>query len=267
MRLLRAKPTSSFSSSESPLTKTVRDRLGARFFALGLLGLLAFSLPTRAETTMPAPPAGGQAAAPLPAPAGPHRVNGVIASFDGTTITIRTGSGETASAEVPSSAVILYNEPRTMADIQRGDFVGSAALVGADGKLHAQEVRIFPEALRGMGEGQYPMGDSATRSMTNATVSEVTEVSPTSGTLKLEFHGAASSGSDACTGHAARDGNGCLGQTEIVVAPGVPILAYTIGKSSALLPGVAVSALFEPGSEGAWTTTRLLVEHNGVKPV
>ena len=34
------------------------------------------------------------------------------------------------------------------------------ALTGADGKLHAQSVRIFPESLRGIGEGQYPTDDN-----------------------------------------------------------------------------------------------------------
>lgn len=154
-----------------------------------------------------------------------------------------------------------------MADIHRGDFVGSSALTGADGKLHAQEVRIFPDSLRGMGEGQYPMGDSTNRSMTNATVSEVTAVSPTSGTLKLEFHGAVTDANGACTGRAASDGTGCTGETEVQVAPGIPILAYVVGDSSALAPNAAVSALFAPGPDGGWIAPRLLVEHKGIKPV
>lgn len=265
----KARLTSSSSSSGNRYTEVFRDRPGTRLCALGLAGLFAFSLSAFADTKAPvqSPPALSQTVVPPPAPVGPRRVSGTIVSFDGKTVTVRTISGDTVSAAVLPTAFILYNEPRTMADIHRGDFVGSAALTGADGKLHAQEVRIFPESLRGMGEGQYPMGDSATRIITNATVSEVTEVSPTSGTLKLEFHGTASPSSGACTGHAASEGTGCVGEAEIVVAPGVPILAYTVGASSALVAGVAVSALFEPGPDGAWTTSRLLVEHNGMKPV
>src|SRR4029077_6326045 len=126
-----------------------------------------------------------QTAAPS-APA-PHRVRGTIVAFDGTVLTVRAESGETVLATVLPTTTYLFNEPRKMTDLHVGDFIGSAALMGADGKLHAQDVRIFPESLRGMGEGQYPMGDNnPNRSMTNATVSEIAAISATAGTMKLK---------------------------------------------------------------------------------
>jgi hypothetical protein len=112
------------------------------------------------------------------------------------------------------------------------------------------------------------MGDNnPNRSMTNATVSEVAAVSAAAGTLKLKFHGASPADSPICSGRAVREGSGCLGETEIAVAPGVPILAYILGDMRALVPGAAVSALISPGPDGTWTAPRLLVEHNGIKPV
>jgi hypothetical protein len=197
-----------------------------------------------------------------------HRISGAIVSFDGKSLTIKANSGETIRAGLLPTTMVLFDEPRRMSDIHVGDFIGSAALLGADGKLHAQEVRIFPETLRGMGEGQYPMGDNnANRSMTNATVSEVAAVSATAGTMKLTFHGSESVDAAACSGHAAKDGKGCVGETEITVMPGVPILAYTLGETSALVPGAAVSVLVAPGPDGTWLAPRVLVEHNGIKPV
>ena len=44
----------------------------------------------------------------------------------------------------------------SMADIKPGMFVGSTAMPGADGNLTAVEVHIFPEAMRGTGEGHRP---------------------------------------------------------------------------------------------------------------
>jgi len=200
-------------------------------------------------------------------PTGPHRVRGTIASFDGRLLTVRSDVGETVAANVLPTTICLYNEPRTVSDIHSGDFLGSAAVPGSDGKLHAQDVVLFPEQLRGMGEGQYPMGTSdSNRSMTNATVAEVTSVAK-GGTLKLRYHGAGAPGDPACTGHAAKDGNGCVGQTEIVVAPGVPVLAYVIGDTSSLVRGAAVSMVVATGPDGTAFTPRVLVEHNGVKPI
>jgi hypothetical protein len=230
--------------------------------AFALIGALCAS--AAAQTSSPAQPPGAvQVAAPAP-----HRVRGTVVSFNGTVLTVRADSGETVAASVLPTTTYLFNEPRKMTDLHAGDFIGSAALLGADGKLHAQEVRIFPESLRGMGEGQYPMGDdNPNRSMTNATVSQVTAVSATAGAMKLKFHGAGAADSATCTGHAPKDGSGCVGETEITVAPGVPILAYTVGDQGALVPGAAISVLVAPGPDGTWVVPRLLVEHNGIKPV
>src|SRR5579864_9847949 len=98
---------------------------------------------------------------------GPHRVRGTIVSFDGKTVTVKSDSGEAVAVSVLPTATFLYNEPRRVSDIHVGDFLGSAAVPGSDGKLHAQEVHLFPAPMRGTGEGQYPMGDpAANRSMT-----------------------------------------------------------------------------------------------------
>ncbi len=236
-----------------------------RAFALAASVIFAVTRPAlAADAAAPvAAPAPSQPAAPVP-----HHVAGTIVSFDGKVLNIRSDSGEMLSASVLPTTLVLFNEHRAMSDLHAGDFVGSAALTKADGKLHAQEVRVFPEALRGMGEGQYPMGDdNPNRSMTNATVSEVTAISSNAGVLKLKFHGMASSGAGTCTGHAAKDGTGCVGETEISVSPGVPIMAYALGDVSALAPGAAVSALVAPGPDGTWVIPRMLVEHNGIKPV
>jgi hypothetical protein len=216
-----------------------------------------------AEESAPTP----SAAAPAQTQAGPHRVRGAIVSFDGTHLTVKGDDGSTVTVGVLPSTIVLYNEPRKLSDIHPGDFVASAAVPGSDGKLHSQEVRIFPEQMRGMGEGQYPMGDPATnRSMTNATVAQVAAVG-IGGTLTLTYHGAGAAGDPSCTGHAAKDGNGCVGQTQLVVAPGVPVYAYVVGDTSALIPGASISLTVATGPDGNAITPRLLVEHNGVKPV
>jgi hypothetical protein len=128
-------------------------------------------------------------------------------------------------------------------------------------------VRIVPEQLRGMGEGQYSMNDPTVpnRSMTNATVAQVAAVGK-GGTLSLTYHGAGDAGASNCTGHAAEGGKGCVGQTQLYVAPGVPISAYVIGDTSSLVPGAAISMTVATGPDGNPITPRMLVEHNGVKP-
>ncbi len=223
-----------------------------------LVGLLAAS----AALAQSAPPAASTQAAP-----GPHRVRGTISSFDGQTLTVAADDGTTVSVGVLPVTRIIYDEPRKLTDIHQGDFVGSAALKGADGRLHAQEVHIFPELLRGMGEGQYEMSDNnPNRSMTNATVMQVAGVAA-NGTLTLSYHGAGAAGDPNCTGHAATGGTGCTGTSDIEVVPGIPIVGLMVGDPSMLVPGAAVSMLVVTGPAGTPVTPGITVEHNGVKPM
>ncbi len=206
--------------------------------------------------------------APLAAPP-PQRIKGTIDTFDPATriLNVKSGTGALVSIMLVPDARVIANEKRTVADIKPGDFVASAALKGADGKLHAQEVRIFPEALRGMGEGQYPM-DAPNRSMTNATVEEVNGVAMNAGTLKLSFHGSTKAADGTCTGHATAPGAGvCTGETAIDVARGISVTSWVLGDTSWLAPGLAVSIFASTGADGKLSARGVVVERNGIKPL
>jgi hypothetical protein len=211
-------------------------------------------------------PALAQTAAPPPMP---QRIRGTVEFFDPATqaLSVTMADGTSLTVTLLANARIIANEKRTVADIKPGDFVASAAVKGRDGKLHAQEVRIFPEALRGAGEGQYSM-DAPNRSMTNATVVLVNGVATNAGSLKLTFHGSSTAADGTCTGHATAPGAGtCTGETEIEVAPGVPVMSWVLGDSSWLMPGLAVSLSASVGADGKLSTQGVMVERNGIKPL
>jgi hypothetical protein len=231
-----------------------------RSLLLAVSALAAFTaLPAFAQSDTPAPPAA--------APPRPQQVQGTIVSFDGQTITVKSDTGQTMAVAILPVTRYIYDEPRKVSDIHQGDFIGAAALKGPDGKLHAQEVHIFPDSLRGMGEGQYGMGDNnPDRSMTNATVMQVASVAG-NGDLMLSYHGAGAAGDPACTGHAAPGGQGCTGTTVIEVAAGVPVVGLVAGDTSSLVPGAAVSMFVVTTPDGKQVTPGMTVEHNGVKPM
>jgi len=212
-----------------------------------------------------APPAA--IAAPAPSV---QRIKGTIDAFDPVARSLSVTSGKTAKiVTLPANLRIVYNQRRKVADIKQGDFIGAAALKSADGKLRAQQVAVFPEDLRGMGEGQYPMGEAASnRIMTNATVAGVTAAAPNNGTLKVTYRGAAAAADGSCGGHAsASSGAGCTGDAEIVIAPGIPVIGLMLGDETLLVPGAAVSLIATTTPEGTLQATRLTVEKDGVKPI
>jgi hypothetical protein len=201
----------------------------------------------------------------------PQRLKGTIESFTAATqvLKVKTDAGFTADVTLLPGARIIANEKSSLSDIKPGDFIASAGLKEPDGKIHAQEVRIFPEALRGMGEGQYPM-DKPGRSMTNATVETVNgaSVAAKAGVLTLSFHGSSKTSSGECTGHAtAPDKGTCTGKTEIIVGPDVPVTRWILGDPSWLGPGKVVSLLASPDAGGRLSTHGVVVEHNGIKPL
>ena len=62
-------------------------------------------------------------------------------------------------------------------------------------------------------------------------------------------------------------GTGCAGDAQIVVAPGIPVIALMLGDDTLLVPGAAVSLVATTTPEGTLQATRLTVEKDGVKPI
>jgi hypothetical protein len=186
-------------------------------FVLALALLLAAATPAMAQ---------------LPPP-----VTGVIQSVEAQGLTLKTGDGKTVAMTLPADAIVVKNQKADFAAIKPGEFIASAAIEQQDGKLHAQEVRIFPEALRGRGEGHRPMAVPH-ETMTNATVERVVSASG-GGVLTTKYPG---------------------GTTEIVVDPGTPITAIeTLGRA-ALKPGVSISTRPEKAADGSLTARIVTVQ-------
>jgi hypothetical protein len=83
----------------------------------------------------------------------PTHVRGTVEKFDGQMLVVRSREGQDVRIMLAKDFNVNAVSRANLSDIKRGDFIGSAAMQGADGRLHAQEVLIFPEAARGTGEG------------------------------------------------------------------------------------------------------------------
>ena len=190
--------------------------------------------------------------APAIAQNAPLRIHGTIESFDGTILTVKSDDGKTLQITVPADLPIRANAKATLADIKPGDFVGSAANKGPDGKLHAEEVHIFPEAMRGTGEGHRPMGPDPARSMTNGTVAmsdpdgNITAVANNSQNKVMTLH--------------YKDGD-----QAIEVSPDTPIVTIIVADRSLLKPGSTVMTI-AADKNGTLTATNVTAEKDGLKP-
>ena len=184
------------------------------------------------------------ALAQTPAEGTRQRVVGTVDGLDGNNLTVKSNDGQPVTVVLDGNAAVFGVEKRTIADIKPGDYLASGGVKGTDGKIHAVEVRIFPETLRGTGEGQRPWDAKPEGVMTNATVGTVSQ-SPEGGVIHVKYK---------------------EGESEFTVGPEVPILAYVAGDRTLLKPGAAVFTVAQKKPDGTLTTGRVTAEKNGVKP-
>jgi len=174
----------------------------------------------------------------------PVRVGGTIEAVDGQTLVVKTRDGAELKVALPAGVTINAVVKRTLADIKPGDFVGSGALTDVEGQLHAQEVHIFPEDMRGTGEGHRPWRDGLNSTMTNATVAGVA-LAAQGGHLLLQLKDAT---------------------YDIEVGPETPIIGFVAGDISLVKPGVAVDIMALKQPDGSLIANRVTADTDHLRP-
>lgn len=184
------------------------------------------------------------AAAVMPAAAqAPTRLRGTIVSVDGPVIHVAPTTGGDDKVGIAAARITLVS-PTTLADVKTGSFIGAAAKSAADGSLEAVEVHVFPESMRGAGEGHRPFDLGPKSTMTNGTVGQ--EVVGKDGqTLTVTYKG---------------------GEKRIVVPPNTPVVALEPGDAGLLIKGAHVTAIVQPGPDGQLAATSVLVGKDGLTP-
>ena len=173
------------------------------------------------------------------------RVRGTIESVNGQALAVKARDGATLNVKLADNAPIRAVVKMSLADVKQGAFVGVAAMPQPDGTQKALEVLIFPEALRGTGEGFYPWDLQPQSTMTNGNVdAAVTKVD--GATLVLKY----------------KDG-----EKTIVVTPDVAVVTFAPATMADLKPGekVFVAAAVKQ-ADGTLNAPNITVSRNGVAP-
>jgi hypothetical protein len=227
------------------LPRSLGFRLAPRLTAL--LGALPLLAPAQPQPSAPEPATPPQAA-PQPPPRPPPPVSGKVLALSGHLLTLGTVDHGAVRVTLGPDTHVVVNRPGTLADVRAGAFIGTTAVEGADRKLRATEVHVFPEALRGTGEGHYPWGTAAATTMTNGNVRSMTNGSVASRT----------SGGGGAAG-VSLDVTYKGGQTQVEVAPDVPVVVITLTDESSLAPGTQVLAFGPPDTTGGMTANLVAI--------
>ena len=171
-------------------------------------------------------------------------MRGTISAVDSQVLSVKARDGKEFKLALNDATTVAYPVAIKLSDIQPGDYVGTAAMPGTDGKLVAREVHLFAPAARGTAEGSFPWDSEPGSSMTNANLAKMVKGS-SGDELTLEYKG---------------------GAKTVLVPPGTPIVRTVPGDRSLLRPGVYVFAVAQVAADGSMTAARIQAEKDGVKP-
>ena len=183
------------------------------------------------------------------------RVKAKLSAFDGTVMQLESvaaagiKAGEDFTVSVTPETRYVGATRSSFAAIKEGDYVGAAVTEQRGGKLRAQEVYLYADALRGSGEGRFPEGD---RLLVNGTITAVKPTSPEDtqdGAVTLHYRGAvlsnAGPGRTLCEGRATpapyASPLSCEADAVIEVRPGTKISVLSVGDKDLLKPGAVVT--------------------------
>jgi len=183
----------------------------------------------------------------------PMRVRGTVEQIDGAMMTVKSREGDTLKVKLADEVKVVALVKASLADIKPNSFVGSTAMPQPDGTWKAVEVHIFPEEMRGTGEGDRPYDYKPQSTMTNGTVNSLAKTTMTGTvaneegtTLTLDYKG---------------------GSKKIDVTPQTVIVSYMPGTREELKPGASI---YLPAAtrqaDGTLLTARVNVGR-GVAPI
>jgi hypothetical protein len=173
------------------------------------------------------------------------RIRGTVERIEGPVYVVKNRDGAELKLTVTDNPLFVAIAPSTMADIKPGTFVGSAGTMQPDGTQKAIEVHIFPESMRGTGEGHYDWDLKPNTKMTNGNVEQ--SVSAVDGPiLSVKY----------------KDG-----EKKLVVTPETVVVTYVTGSKDEIKPGTKIFvAAAKKQPDGTLQTPRITYGRNGAGP-
>ena len=173
------------------------------------------------------------------------RIRGTIESVNGDVYVVKNREGAEMKVTMTDKPLFVAIVKSTMADIKPGMFVGSTGMTQPDGTQKAIEVHIFPESMRGTGEGHYDWDLKPNTKMTNANV-EQTVGGVDGQMLSVKY----------------KDG-----EKKLLVTPETAVVTYVTGDKSDLKPGIKVFVgAGKKLADGTVQTPRITYGKDGLTP-
>jgi uncharacterized protein Veg len=172
------------------------------------------------------------------------RIRGTVVSLEGNVLDVTARDGSDQKIKLADNVAVLGLVKSSLSDIKSGAFVGITGMPQADGSQKAVEVHIFPEKLRGSGEGFREWDLRPNSTMTNGSIAQQVEGNDGQ-SLTLKY----------------KDG-----EKKITVGTDTPVVSFVDADKSDLKAGAKVIVFVTKGSDGSLSSGRLAVGRDGLTP-
>jgi hypothetical protein len=174
----------------------------------------------------------------------PVRIRGVVEKLDGNVMTVKAGNGQAMAVKLADNYGVMGVAKSSLSEVQSGKYIGTTTVGERNGALVALEIHIFPEAMRGAGEGYRDWDLRPNSKMTNAAVADIVNV-----------------GTDRIMTLRYKDG-----EKKVLVPENVVVVAFEPTEKSSLKPGAHIFAITQKQPDGSLTAARVNVGLNGQVP-
>jgi hypothetical protein len=179
------------------------------------------------------------------APANPPvRIRGTVEKIDGNVLTVKARNGQSMTVKLADNYTVMGVAKASVNDVSSGKFIGTTTVGERDGNLIAEEIHIFPENMRGTGEGHYDWDLRPNSKMTNANVANVTSVGKDR-VMTVQYKG---------------------GEKKVVIPENAVVVAFQPTDKSELKPGAQVFVNSQKQPDGSLAAARVNVGVKGQIP-
>lgn len=173
------------------------------------------------------------------------RVRGTVESLNGEKLLVKSRDGADVILHLPQNAGVAGVAKMSLSDVKVGSYIGVTSVPDSGGNQKAVEVHVFPEAMRGTGDGDRPWDLKPNSSMTNGAVDDRTVAANDGHTLTVKYKG---------------------GERKVLVTPDTTVVTYVPAMRSDITAGTPVFAIATKKPDGTLDVARLSIGRDGVAP-
>ncbi len=184
-------------------------------------------------------------------PNAPILLRGTVTSVSTNQVALKSDTG-TITVAITQPFHLYTREPSDLSHVKENTFIGVTTVKQPDGSERATEIHIFPEELRGLGEGSHMIGPDTTSSHSRMTNGNVSQSRMTNGTASQSRM---SNGNVSSTNGTSLVVQYAGGSQNVTVPPNTPVTELKLSSRN-IAVGDQVAVMAKKNADGSLTADK-----------